>query len=1439
MPGEAEISFEEAVGGGAAAPSPAASASSISPSTGEISFAEASGPQQQPPAGPSFTEKLSQGYDLFKQMEQIKTGAGERSREKLLTDVFGEVEEPIEGEGFARHAGKAALRGARSIFVSPRKTAVEGIKGLASGTVMLGESMLAGFRGIASLVSFKLVKETVGQLPPSAATAPMSGAISQASQIEPLNEAVRGIESSMEQTAKMREIASQITKVNLAPEGKEGEAVEGLLMLIPEGIAAAGDTVYEKTGSAMAGAGSQGLLTLLTFKPGIAGKIVKASVEGVKSKQLFNTTFDALAISEPAAAKAIVDTVAKTEPKTATKLKVRLKTPEERAAYAERLGKKVVENEVKGKEITPEEAGLGLSKAVEETPKPQPKRPPLELIVDEDFGIFEIKSEAGEFLAQENRGFLQVKRSDVAAAHRRKGIAQEAMGMLVDEAAKRGLVLASDFSVSKSAQRVYEALAKKGFEVKENPNSPGVEGSKVSADPRVPVYEVTRKAVEPPPPPASTTGLAEAGSAMGKAIGENLRAGLWDALQKGKTKFAGLEDRVLAAALPEYRAGRIKTREQFDTFIKDFYGKKPASKTAPPTAAPEPKPAEVISPAVAEQIFVSGPTLDSLPGGKFIKGKIIAWWDEILRTIAPEALGPQAKTSAAVVANRIAESMNRDSANHGLATPRVEFWQRLTPKQVLEFMKDFEAGKTMTDPVLELAAENIRQRNREVYAQDQRNGIEYDPIDNYLYHIFQEGDAVSAHFERRYGKQWGDPKFTRDRIFDFYQEAIDAGFTPKFKNPEEIMLAREHASDIAQMRVQILTDLETYGLAQKAKKGGQPPKGDFIYRRSPNGQGYWVDATADVVLHNAFETRSLWNTQGILGDAFRGAMFLKNTTVPIKLALSLFHPLHVATIDNATGMVRASKSLLSGGINPVTWFKEMLEAAIYKDLGKETFASLPRIDMAGSGNRILRAYQGKIDPKTLGTADLLSLQYMAEGGMIPEMSVQYRVGAIEKFLTAIREVRAEYSSGPGGLGRAAKPTAKSAWYLPFAIIESLQRPMFQVWIPSLKIASYLKDVQTAVKNDPLLLTNRQHRIETFRKLAKSVDNRYGEMAYNTLFWNRTVKDLAVANTLSLGWNLGFIREYGGAVMDVGQSVTRKGSLSQKAKQGLLDRPLFVSYYTIQSLLYGGLLTWAFTGKTPEDLMDYIYPKNGNKTPSGEDERMTTMFYAREFAAISKHIEQEGAISGLSHLAANKASGVIGLVNQWRTGVNWMDQEIRDPNSPWHQQVRDTVKATMLDLEPISVKSARESEMTGKDIALSVAGFSKAPRYVSQTDTEAEISQVYRKYYAPKQTPYEAALISNDRRQLAKFFDEGKVDKYGELLDEMMTKYDLTAEEQGRLARNIMKRGVDYNPYLSMFERLTWQQQKRILDKMSPEERDVYLPRSNRQHLRYSYEEPTK
>lgn len=806
-----------------------------------------------------------------------------------------------------------------------------------------------------------------------------------------------------------------------------------------------------------------------------------------------------------------------------------------------------------------------------------------------------------------------------------------------------------------------------------------------------------------------------------------------------------------------------------------------------------------------------------VPGVTRAEKELAETVDELIRNFNPEALGPEAKRAAAVIASRIAEQVHKTASWITGSEPRIKYWQT-HPKDGLDFITKYERQYPFSDPVLQDMKNAYKIWSRDIFEHDTATlGIKYDPEDSYITHAFEPKDqpGVTALLSAKYGKKWGDPTFMKDRVFEFYDDAIKAGYVPIFKNPEEIMLARQHASDVAGMRVGVLNDLEAAGLAVRKEKGVKPPPGFSASYRSPNGKSYFVHNDAFQVLHNAFETKSLWTMPGIVGKGFRGAMTLKNLVVPIRLAISGFHPIHVIHIDNAAMTGLAWKSMLAGTISPVKALSEMGKSALLY----RSFYENPKI-----GSRLLKVWKGQIPKNALTEEDAFALQSMIEGGFTPEMHSVYKTNAVESFRKAIR-------------GR----SAMAAWHLPFALLETLsfRKQLFEQWIPNLKAASYLREVKAAYAADPSLLNNAGKRQLAFRKIAKSVDNRYGEMSYDTLFWNRWVKDLAVANTLSLGWQLGFIREYGGGVLDVGQFVKATGK-TQRIKEGLLDRPLFVAAYTTTALGYAGLMTWAMTGEAPKDLYDYVFPRTGETNPDGTPQRVNTMFYTREFASLYKHIENEGVVPGLGKLASSKASGVLGLLAEWGTNVNSFGKEISDPDAPAFKRLEQKIAYTMSDLEPISTRSLREQVGEGdlKGPALAIAGFTAAPKYLTDTKTEAHIKHAFDLYVVPKQTPFERAQFSEDFNRLRGLYSKDDP-KFGDALDEMSERFGLQPSDRHRLMRSL-KSTVPSS--VRMFQSIGkspegWMEQKKLLDAMTPEEREQYLPYSDRRHLRHHYEEP--
>jgi hypothetical protein len=265
------------------------------------------------------------------------------------------------------------------------------------------------------------------------------------------------------------------------------------------------------------------------------------------------------------------------------------------------------------------------------------------------------------------------------------------------------------------------------------------------------------------------------------------------------------------------------------------------------------------------------------------------------------------------------------------------------------------------------------------------------------------------------------------------------------------------------------------------------------------------------------------------------------------------------------------------------------------------------------------------------------------------------------------------------------------------------------------------------------------------------------------------------------------------------------------------------------MAYGGLMTWGLSGQLPTGIYDYIFPRIGKTDSRGQPQRINTMFYTREFAGIYKHMEDQGMVEGLGKLASSKASGLIGLASEVTSGINSFGQEIRNPDSPSYRKVEETLAYVLSDLEPISTQQMKEGDTQSK--VLSSLGFTPAPKYITESKTESQIRLDYSKYVRPQETPFERARYGAEFTKLKDQYSKGD-EGFGESLDKFMEVHQVTPSERRRVFKALRS---DTPPSHRMFSKLPWEVQKRLLDKMTDEERDEYLPLSDKQHLRHHYE----
>src|ERR1700676_4454767 len=806
------------------------------------------------------------------------------------------------------------------------------------------------------------------------------------------------------------------------------------------------------------------------------------------------------------------------------------------------------------------------------------------------------------------------------------------------------------------------------------------------------------------------------------------------------------------------------------------------------------------------------------PSLKIAEAKLARVYEGIFETFNPEALGIDAKKAGVAVVQAKYEESRRQLLYWERGKDRRNYFIAMGKEVSLKFLEGAEKRIKFANKQWEENRLFYAKWNDDMYKQDMKTGLEYDPRDHYFAHIFVDGDGALNWLKGKYANRWADPRFIKERSFDLYKEAIAQGFTPKYTNPEEIMQARQHASDIAQLRTNLLADFEKRGIAIRAEKGKEvaPPGYYDKAARSPTGQRYWVKESAQKILYNAYDSPTLWNLQGSplargTSQAFRGWMGAKNAVVPIKLMWSGFHPLHVTHIDAAADMTRAQELALTNpsAKNVRNLMTQLATGTPTSPVGAAGILYRAWWDNPRTGWPLLRFFQGKREFSSLSDADKAASFDMADGGFIPVRPKEETSGQMQKWKDAVRQ----HSSG-------------AIFRLPMAALSGLNYPIYNLWIPSLKTAAYIKDVRAWREMNPKAADG--ERQMAFRGITRRVESRYGEMNYDTMLMHKMAKDIGTGLTLSLGWQLGLLDQYGGGAVDAAKLLVGKGSV----REGTASRPLFVMNYVATALTIGGWMTYWLAHRKPEGILDYTNPDSGEKDEYGKPIRLNTPFYTHEGSSLTKHIQQEGVASGVSDFVWSKGSGMYDLSKTVLTGLNGLDNEIRDPKGAPFKQLEQTLQNMYGDFEPISMKDIglQDESAAPKMRGLSVAGFSPAGKYIDRTAVEGQINAAFNDYVRPKKKPFQAVQMSKDTKELRRLFKSDKSedgDKYEAKLDQMVKDYDLDPKDTAKMQKQFNKdQDFDINVY--MFSKLQWAQQKPLLDQMKPEEREEYLRHVSKQ-----------
>jgi hypothetical protein len=285
---------------------------------------------------------------------------------------------------------------------------------------------------------------------------------------------------------------------------------------------------------------------------------------------------------------------------------------------------------------------------------------------------------------------------------------------------------------------------------------------------------------------------------------------------------------------------------------------------------------------------------------------------------------------------------------------------------------------------------------------------------------------------------------------------------------------------------------------------------------------------------------------------------------------------------------------------------------------------------------------------------------------------------------------------------------------PFAALNSSMRPLFDNYIPRLKLGMFMKDMSLQLKDRGAdILSGKTTREEVARRTVDRIENTFGEMNFDNLFWNKTFKTSMQMLYRSASWRLGTLRLLKDAVKN------QAGNILEGVKEGELPRldPNF-GYLAAETLVVGGLsavIMKSLANKTPQNLTDLLHPQTGDKDSKGKPVRVNVPAYmSRDIPNILSEP------SGIFKYATGGNSVLMQRALESWNNKDFSGAWVANPNDPTYKQFAAKVIHLLPSLMIMNTMDRLDAEGASKDRKLlALAGFSPAAKSVDMSAAELQ------------------------------------------------------------------------------------------------------------------------
>ena len=794
-------------------------------------------------------------------------------------------------------------------------------------------------------------------------------------------------------------------------------------------------------------------------------------------------------------------------------------------------------------------------------------------------------------------------------------------------------------------------------------------------------------------------------------------------------------------------------------------------------------------------------------------------------------------------------------------------------------MADFQRGgvdgvRDEMKPVFRAASTMLTN----LYHGAQHLGLEYEFRKNYLPGMYRPVEKPGF-FDRLFGTAPGSRNpgagggkgyFTKNKIFDDYLQAKNAGAVPLTTNPAVLSMFHVEAHSRALARILSMQDLEEAGLARKigdftgdgkewnpnSPLGPSHPDYAGGVTMDVGGKRWLVEPTAAKMFEWAYglDTANLHKLLGVdsnghlvraVGTTGKAWMAMRNATIPMQLSFSGFHALHIQSIDMVQGVSVALTEALNGRLSWSGFLKAFADTS-----ARGSFAY---------GKHLSEIFDQDYD--TLNEKDRVLLNVMIAGGFNPRAPGIYEVRATEMIRRTMNDeiptIMQQFDAGQiNRISMAMGITAESlkANFLGRIgqVAEAVSGPMFSDWIPSVKAAAYMNMAAQILSGRPELLAgtpeaNSAMRV-ALREVTKSIDNRFGMMQMDKLFMPTALKRGLMGTFLSVGWNLGFLREFvwgpgtsEGAIPDTMKMIrdATPGLRKPGVKAELTHRTMYAFSYVFAASTLVGISNYLSTGKGPDGYDYFVYLR----LPDGS--KLNTMFFTREFAAFYYHLKTQGLLRGSWDWIAAKQVSLVSSLIRALNNKGFYGEQIYDPNAGAPEQIAQGMEHMLISTTvPMSVQAyASGKKQTPSQFALGLAGFTPAPGYAAENGVIGQIREAYGESGLGSPIQYgdiaKHKLLEQTRQlyqEWLKTGDPSEQQAYMAALTQYAKLYPFAlGRGNGELKRQMKSWGEPQGA--EQFSELGEETQTRLLREWSPQDRATYM-RYAHPSVRHMFEQTT-